>query len=191
MVAAFTFSFLTWNTYFAPYRWADRMAGILQTCSSLQPHVICLQEVLPELLLLPGWDEWMDRHGYVSSALDPGQLAPYGVLTLAKRELRPRFEEVALPTRMGRKLLVAHLHDEGSGAWRVGNVHLESLDSAALRREQLEIAGRVLAPEGQRGEQNGILCGDFNFDSDRNFKPRPGVPLEVRRRTGRWDFSNP
>lgn len=181
--AAFTFSLslLTWNTYFAPHRWADRMAGILQTCAAIQPHsphVIYLQEVLPQFLLLPGWDAWLDRHGYVSSATDPADLAPYGVMTLAKRHLSSHFEEVPLPSRMGRRLLIAHLRDAASGRqWRVGNVHLESMDSAPSRREQLAVAGRVMG--GGRGDESSIIGGDFNFDADRNYDVRPGVPLEV------------
>lgn len=86
---AMAFSVLTWNTWFDPFRWADRMAAILPTCEAKQPSVICLQEVLPHFLALPGLDAWLDRHGYVSSATDPRALAPYGVLTLARRELNP------------------------------------------------------------------------------------------------------
>lgn len=198
--ATTAFSVLTYNTYFSPYRWADRMGGILHMCASIhpqQPHVICLQEVLPQFLMLPGWDAWLAQHGYVSSATDPADLSPYGVLTLAKRELSPEFEAVPLPTRMGRTLLVAHFRDPaaaagpGTGHWRVGNVHLESLDSAALRREQLAVAGRAMA-EGMAAGSRAVICGDFNFDSDRNYDVRPGVPLEVRGRLTRasWDGRN-
>jgi endonuclease/exonuclease/phosphatase family metal-dependent hydrolase len=73
---------------------------------------------------------------------------------------------------MGRRLLLTHLESGGGGieggrgegkggdCWTIGNVHLESLDSAAMRAEQLRKAGVILSAEEER-KKNVVLCGDF------------------------------
>lgn len=93
MAGLTSLSLLTWNILFSPNCWAERMAGVLRTCEAKRPSVVCLQEVLPQFLLQPGWDAWLERHGYVSSAADPRALEPYGVMTLALRELHPSKED--------------------------------------------------------------------------------------------------
>jgi endonuclease/exonuclease/phosphatase family metal-dependent hydrolase len=189
------FSILTWNLYFAPYQWATRMRHILAECERLQPDVLCFQEVLPPFLALlqeeqkatagttsgstsstngSNRNSWLARNDYVSSTLDPQAVAPYGVLTLAKRKHHPCFQSLDLPSRMGRQLLLTHLGsgggerggeggegvDAGNGEWTIGNVHLESLDSAAVRAEQLRKTGVIFSGEQER-EKNVVLCGDF------------------------------
>jgi len=186
------FSILTWNLYFAPYQWANRMRHILAECERLQPDVLCFQEVLPPFLALLQEEgkatstssfttddndstrnqSWLARNHYVSSTLDPRAVAPYGVLTLAKRKYRPRFQSLDLPSRMGRRLLLTHVENGGRGieggkgegkggdCWTIGNVHLESLDSAALRVGQLRKASVILSVEEER-KKHVVLCGDF------------------------------
>jgi hypothetical protein len=45
-----------------------------------------------------------------------------------------------------------------------GTVHLESLNTATLRKQQLEKAGGILHPF-----PTSFLVGDFNFDADINY----------------------
>jgi len=66
-----------------------------------------------------------------------------------------------------RQLLVAQLGDVA-----VGTVHLESLANHPMRERQLRSCESILA-----SHSNAILVGDFNFDSEQNFKP-PHEPLE-------------
>ena len=90
-------------------------------------------------------------------------VAPYGVLTLCRKSFKPEFKFYPFPTRMARKLLVTRIAVTGD-EFLVGNVHLESLDSRALREQQLGICGTVL-----NSAPHSILCGDFNFCSYRNY----------------------
>jgi hypothetical protein len=62
-----------------------------------------------------------------------------------------------------------------------GTVHLESLDNAQLRRDQIEICSQMLSPF-----PHALLIGDFNFDSDENFAG--GGPLGS---TSTLSFSHP
>lgn len=154
------FSILTWNVYFAPTKWEARMRSILAECERHAPDVLCFQEVLPPFLALLQDQDWLARNDYASFTMDPQALAPYGVLSLAKRQHRPTFHSRELPSRMGRTLLLTQLQGETEDeTWTVGNVHLESLDSAPLRARQLELAGQALRekPTGSAV----ALCGDF------------------------------
>ena len=169
------------------------MRHILAECERRRPDVLCFQEVLPQFLPLLTQQQpphlpssWLERNGYIASTLDRQALSPYSVLTLARASHNPAFHTVDLPTRMGRKLLLTRLqvgHQEdrsssssssssggggsSSSTWIIGNVHLESLDSAPLRKQQLEIAGATLRKEMEKEEDGGgaadnvILCGDF------------------------------
>lgn len=159
------------------------MRHILADCERRRPDVICFQEVLPQFLALLTQQQnspssWLARNGYTASTLDPQSLSPYSVLTLARTLHNPVFHTVDLPSRMGRKLLLTRLQvgqqedsssstSSTSGIWTIVNVHLESLDSAPLRKEQLEIAGVTLGKEmlhekeGGGAADNMILCGDF------------------------------
>lgn len=128
-----------------------------------------------------GRNSWLARNDYICSTLDPKGVVPYGVLTMVKRKHRPHFQSLDLPSRMGRRLLLTHLESMGRGVegeeveskgklieeWIIGNVHLESLDSTTLRAEQLRNAGVSLSLKEER--INVVLCGDFNFCSERNY----------------------
>jgi len=126
---------------------------------------------------------WLEHNDYLPSTVNPDALTPYGVLTLAKRVHKPAFETVDLPTRMGRRLLLTHLgcigegkamkeknesfhaeYSKGHKGWTVGNVHLESLNSAPLRAEQLTTISQALREAEQRGRRV-ILGGDFKLSN--------------------------
>ena len=77
------------------------------------------------------------------------------------------FELHPLPTAMSRSLLLVKVP-----GLTVGTVHLESLANPRMREEQLRQCAGILAPCS-----NAMLVGDFNFDSERNFKA-PHEPLE-------------
>ena len=56
---------------------------------------------------------------------------------------------------------MADFFSENVGNTQICNVHLESLSNHSLREKQLAVAASVMK------KANTILCGDFNFDSDR------------------------
>ena len=77
------------------------------------------------------------------------------------------FQFHPLPTGMSRRLLLVKVPN-----LIIGTVHLESLGNPRMREEQLKNCASILAPFS-----DAMLVGDFNFDSERNFKP-PHEPLE-------------
>lgn len=155
---------LTLNVWFGDKLRDARTKALLEVIRACAPAVCCLQEVVPEVaaLLVDGLPDW--------NSSDPGDgstLAPYGVMVLARPGLSARFSFHDLPTDMCRRLLVAELP-----GLTVGTVHLESLANHPTREAQLQACAAVLA-----AFPDAVLVGDFNFDSDRNFRP-PHDPLE-------------
>eukprot|EP00418_Pyrodinium_bahamense_P093191 CAMPEP_0179026728 /NCGR_PEP_ID=MMETSP0796-20121207/8667_1 /TAXON_ID=73915 /ORGANISM="Pyrodinium bahamense, Strain pbaha01" /LENGTH=339 /DNA_ID=CAMNT_0020722823 /DNA_START=16 /DNA_END=1035 /DNA_ORIENTATION=- len=156
---------LTLNVWFDQKLREARTEALVAVIKSIPLGVCCLQEVVPEVAQiltqsLPGW-----------SSSDPGDgssVEPYGVMTLVAPGLPAEFTFHNLETNMWRRLLVCNL----GGMLVVGNVHLESLSNQPLREMQLRACSDVLGPL-----PNALLVGDFNFDSQRNFKA-PHVPLD-------------
>ena len=89
------------------------------------------------------------------------------VLAFAQPGIPAEFEYHPLPTDMCRRLLLVKVP-----GLVIGTVHLESLANPNMRREQLKCCAAILAPFA-----DAMLVGDFNFDSEQNFKP-PHDPLE-------------
>ena len=146
----------TWNVWFSPHRADERMAALFTAALQEAPDVLCLQEVVPELASSVRSSAALCRLYDISS----NEVGSYGCLILARRSLNAAFREVALPTRMGRSLLIADWIDEHSGkSVGLGCCHFESLSNAELRRKQLAVAGSVLESYG-----HALICGDFNFD---------------------------
>jgi hypothetical protein len=114
------------------------------------------------------------REGAVISDLEGSTLNGYGVVIISNNpDLIPdRFTLCDFPSMMGRKLLTAHFNVHGKRL-AVGNVHLESLDSAKTRQKQLKISNAELTSNGD----SCFLMGDFNFDDKRNFH-LSSTPLE-------------
>eukprot|EP01052_Picozoa_sp_SAG31_P002076 SAG31_NODE_70_length_28117_cov_100.521843_9_plen_119_part_00 len=109
---------------------------------------------------------------------------------LVRKALRPVFTEHELPTSMGRTLLKATLTINGCPfdgspwsyplksraaigltlfvfVWVVATVHLESLNNAERRAQQLRVAAEILSESSRPA----ILAGDFNFGDDRDYSP--------------------
>lgn len=159
---------LTWNVWFENVQYRRRMEYILNLVLEKSPDVACFQEVLQEFA------DMIYKHPIVIELyhVSPFTSRGYGVLTMVKKEYSPQFSFVSFPTRMGRELLKASFNKDNHHVV-VGNVHLESLDSAPRRAEQLRICAKELNKEAFP-----ILVGDFNFCSERNFHNIPGAPLE-------------
>lgn len=162
---------VSWNIWFDQLEQNRRYKEILALMAHESPSVICFQEVLPSFI--SQLKAFAFEYDYDISAKSEECVAPYGVLTLCKKELEAKFSVHQFPSHMSRKLLTAEVTiDQCSGTTVcIGNVHLESLDSQPLREAQLAICEQVLSCYS-----NAILCGDFNFCSYRNFSGKG--PLE-------------
>ena len=89
----------------------------------------------------------------------------YGVILLVANDLPVcRLSLVDFPhSQMGRRLILVDLSFSSGRLLRIGTVHLESLNNAEQRSEQLKICEK----EFSRLSGDFILMGDFNF-SDRS-----------------------
>lgn len=159
---------LTWNVWFEQNQFERRMNHILDESLQLDPDVICYQEVLPEFVEIISSRKIITDNYHLSDYNPRG----YGTITLTKVHYQAVFERIPFETRMSRDLLITKLNINGTIV-AVGNVHLESLSSAPLREKQLKVCWKNL-----RSYNSAVLVGDFNFCSERNFHPTPGVPLE-------------
>ncbi|RYH20980.1 hypothetical protein EON65_21835 [archaeon] len=161
-------SVLTWNIWFDSFEKAARYGGVIGIISSLNPDVVCLQEVTTSFIRLLK-DSSLPSIYSISDNLTGSTIIPYGTLTLVKTELLATFRFVDFPSRMYRKLLTAEIpHPHGKIV--VGNVHLESLSNHPTREAQLQICQKVFQPYPFF-----VLVGDFNFCSYRNYCPESSV----------------
>lgn len=150
---------LTWNVWFGGHMFDERREALLAELQRRHADVIALQEVTKELLVALLEAPWI-RAAYQVSELD---VFGYDVVLLSRLPIR-RMARLALPTDMGRRLLVAEL----ACGLTVATVHLESTrEEAAARAAQLKLIQPFLA---QRYEDV-VLVGDMNF--------QPGDPLET------------
>lgn len=163
-------SVVTWNVWFGEFTMEKRYDEILSICKSLSADVICFQEVTTAFVGKIREHSLADHYDISDYYLDGSTLGSYGVLTMSRRELNANFQWHDLPTEMDRKLLTATFNTP-AGPLVVGNIHLESLNTASTRAAQLQQSNDIL-----NHTPNALLCGDFNFDSEKNF--RPGSSLE-------------
>lgn len=141
---------VTFNVWFGEYFIEERRQALMRILRQADADVIGLQEVTPSLLAFLRTREFL-RDSYHFA---PVSVSPYGVMVLSRRPVT-RFAEHALPTRMGRSLVIVELEDLA-----VGVVHLESLRSADTRRRQLKIIFPILDEY-----PHAVLMGDFNLCS--------------------------
>ena len=172
---------LTWNVWFDRMLFDQRLDAIIVELLSRRPNVACFQEVTPRFASAVRNSRVLNQVYAVSQ----NTIYEYGCMMLVNKSWAPTFEEIALPTRMGRSLLVSQFAHPSLGGdpalvHAVATVHLESLNSERARAEQLDICRAHLRPFS-----NAVLCGDFNFDSTQTWgdwrpgaRPRPAAELE-------------
>lgn len=152
---------LTWNTWFEPVNYADRIREIMSISLSLSPDIICFQEVLPSFLeILSRNSALQDNYCCSDSNYQGDTLNDYGNITLCRKSIPHSFYFEDFESNMGRKLLICEL---SALPILIGNVHLESLANAPLRKSQLQVCSARLS------NACSILCGDFNFCSEKNY----------------------
>ncbi len=145
----------THNVWFSSYFQEVRGIALLSELAACDADVIALQEVTPPLHEQIRETPWIQR-SYALSDPDGRTMERYGVLLLARVPVE-RFTLHDMPTRMGRKLLCAHL----AGSLAVATIHLESLPpSAEYRDEQFKQCVSILD-----GFDHAVFMGDMNFCS--------------------------
>jgi tyrosyl-DNA phosphodiesterase 2 len=143
---------LTWNVWFGGHMFEERCAALLADLERRKPDVIALQEVTPDLLGMLVDAPWVTR-GYQLSDLQLWQ--GYDVLILSRLPIK-QLSTLELPTRMGRKLLIAEL----ACGLTIATIHLESMkESIAARETQL----RLIQPHLAALSKDVALAGDMNF----------------------------
>lgn len=150
-----TLSVITLNTWFAPDHRATRIAGLLALLDGLDVDLVCLQEVVPELLNRLLETSWVREEAEVVTS--GSVIDGYGQLIVSRLPLR-RAWEIELPSLMNRSLLCVEL--SASSPWVVSTTHLESTRQlSGSRVEQLSQVFDALRPYPRA-----MLMGDFNFD---------------------------
>jgi tyrosyl-DNA phosphodiesterase 2 len=148
---------LTWNVWFGLEKPVRRWTRLLDDVASLRPDLIAFQEVTVPFLEMLRKESWV-RRSYEISDPRGEEISSYGSVIVSRYPILGR-EVLGLETELGRQFILVEIEVE-STAWTVGTVHLESLDSSALRARQLEQVFERLG-----GVSHSILCGDFNFCS--------------------------
>mmetsp|Transcript_27851 Transcript_27851/g.65702 ORF Transcript_27851/g.65702 Transcript_27851/m.65702 type:complete len:238 (+) Transcript_27851:520-1233(+) len=120
-------------------------------------------QVLPEFIHMLKSQPWAKEYA-THSDRDGSTVRPYGTLTLC-RSANANVSFHHFPSGMNRKLLAVEIQEDGCPPWMVGNVHLESLNNVALRKQQLQVSMNVLGAH----KGNALLVGDFNFCSYRSW----------------------
>lgn len=153
-------SCVTFNVWFGERHFEARCLALMELLEKHRPDVIALQEVTIPFLAGLRSSAWVRREYLVSDFMGSTLAsASYGVVLLTRLPVES-MELHDLPTRMGRKLLLARLL-VNDAPLAVGTVHLESLpDSAPYRGRQLAQIFKTL-----KRENDAILMGDFNFCS--------------------------
>jgi len=157
-----TLRVVTWNVWFAERSRFRRGAELLKTALRCDPHV----EVTPTFLQLIFSSQCLRERFAMSGPLEHS----YDVLILVRVDLKVCFWSIDIPTKFGRRCLVADIVTAGGVAVRVATVHLESLkENWNFRERQLQrILSGIFGPASFTSEctpSSVILCCDFNFCS--------------------------
>jgi len=151
------FTALSYNVWMSHDNQLARHVNLIKYLHATLPSVIILQEVQP--VLAETCRTVMGGRYFVSPFT-----YRYGNLTLVRKDVaegEPTWREVEFTTLMGRSGLVASFVTKTAKKFVIGNVHLESLNSKKVRRQQM---GEM------RDGLNGIVAdlkmigGDFNLD---------------------------
>jgi exonuclease III len=97
-------SVLTWNVWFDQLSRSKRYTEILDVCDALRPDIVCFQEVTPVFMDIYSKHKLGDVYDNSGTCWGEGRF-PYGVVSLCKKEMQPRFRFFELISDMNRNLL--------------------------------------------------------------------------------------
>jgi len=134
------------------------MSKLFEIIAATEADVICLQEMVRNILELLLEEEWVRKNYFISDSTG-ATFESYGVLLLSKFPIN-NLSLYPLPTKLGRKLLVADFVFNGQ-SFAVATSHLESYpQDAPMRIQQLAAIFEVLS---EKNYDHAAFMGDFNF----------------------------
>jgi endonuclease/exonuclease/phosphatase family metal-dependent hydrolase len=156
--AADVITALSYNVWFSTRDQVQRHSNLINEIHSLKPTVCILQEVKP--LLADSIRAAMGQYYHISK-----YNYFYGNLTLVSKDVTDScsFSEVELTSLMGRYGLLASFKTKADKAVVVGNVHLESLNNASARAQQMIEIRDAMSYYAVQSDLM-LVGGDFNFD---------------------------
>ncbi|CAN6457494.1 unnamed protein product [Victoria cruziana] len=163
-----TVTILTYNVWFREdLELTKRMGALGELIKQHDPHVICLQEVTPdiyELFKKSSW--WKTYHCSVSDSL--ASVRPYFCMQLSKLLVKGFQRYPFTNSIMGRELCLADLDVGAEKQFVVATSHLESPCPAPPKWDQMYSEERVIQAkeslERLMAFPNVIFCGDMNWD---------------------------
>jgi endonuclease/exonuclease/phosphatase family metal-dependent hydrolase len=162
---------VSYNVWFAKHEWERRCDGLIELLfGQEEADLALLQEATPRFLGRLLGDVRVRERFCISDAGDGASFhGHYGVVMLVRRTLPlPQLTFVELVSQMGRRGLIAEFgcgldrSSDSSQTLAITTVHLESLNRAETRLEQLKLLDRVLKCQHHSLE---VLAGDFNIPS--------------------------
>ena len=100
---------ISWNVWFDSFESTKRYTEIMKICQSINPDIICFQEVTIHFLSFIRQFNLHQEYD-LSDDFNGNTVNPYGTLTLCRKILQPKFIFIDFPSRMGRELLLTELH---------------------------------------------------------------------------------
>ncbi|KAI8907783.1 Endonuclease/exonuclease/phosphatase [Powellomyces hirtus] len=164
-----TLKILSWNIDARVEFRAERVASACTIIQSLDPDVICLQEVLSstyqeirQRLVAGRYEDSGFVHGSSSTGLQ--------TVVMVRKDMAPWFETISLSGRMRRTCIVARCQPPYP---TVASCHLESFNHNVERRlVQISEIDKSLQQDPRT-----VLCGDMNFIQPRETFPPPWVDV--------------
>jgi len=154
---------MTYNVWFSKVGFDTRVQKQIEMFKSYDADIIVLQEVTRTWVNIITKNDDIRATYHISHTLDTFKYE-YGVFLLFKKGISLTALGVyELPGCMGRDCLISQFVFKDITLC-CAVVHLESLDNATLRKDQLQIISEYL-----KVVPTAILMGDFNFDADLNY----------------------
>ena len=124
--------------------------------------VICLQEVTRDYLHAILAAAYFRDGRWLISDITGSSCEPHGTIVLSRFPLKSLFQW-SFPTSMFRVGYIAKISLDGTEL-AIATAHLESLNNASVRIEQLNILATKLSVS-----KNALIMGDFNMDARSNY----------------------
>ena len=156
-VAAKHLRILTYNIWFSHHQLNRRMAAIAHAVATLEPHVVCFQEMTDVHFSA------LRQHAAIQnfSWTAPPRGARYYTLIGSTLPMSPPRREPFNNTGMDRDLLSTTITPADGPPLHVATSHFESLDFVRKRAKQIATAFES-APEAG----DALVCGDTNVNED-------------------------
>jgi len=150
--------------------WLPRQQALLSEMRGADADFLCLQEVTAPFLELLLHQDWVRKDYNVSDLTGENTFSSWYGVFIASRVPVHKLELLAVPTGLGRSVLVAHLNVAGPERLAVATAHLESPvgpSSAMIRLQQLQCAMEYF---NMQRITTGLFMGDFNVTDEEPMK---------------------